>query len=91
MRIIPQDGRVVEAIFDRGWDGPEKSYLEYWRWCFGSGTVIFRNPHAYPVLADISFGLRANEPVAFQLDGDYLGAREKVRFTAVPSALRVFC
>ncbi len=37
------------------------------------------------------FGLRANEPVAFQLDGDYLGAREKVRFTAVPSALRVFC
>ncbi|OLB75961.1 MAG: diacylglycerol kinase [Actinobacteria bacterium 13_2_20CM_2_71_6] len=37
------------------------------------------------------FGLRATEPVAFQLDGDYLGAREKVRFTAVPSALRVFC
>jgi diacylglycerol kinase family enzyme len=37
------------------------------------------------------FGLRASEPVAFQLDGDYLGAREKVRFSAVPSALRVFC
>ena len=43
-------------------------------------------------LHDLSeFGLRANEPVAFHLDGDYLGAREKVRFTAVPSALRVFC
>jgi len=53
-----------------------------------------RGPHGRRVLRrhDLDeFGLRANEPVAFQLDGDYLGAREKVRFTAVPSALRVFC
>jgi len=51
-------------------------------------------PHGRRVLRlhDLAeFGLRANEPLAFQLDGDYLGAREKVRFTAVPSALRVFC
>jgi diacylglycerol kinase family enzyme len=53
-----------------------------------------RGPHGRRVLRlhDVAeFGLRASEPVAFQLDGDYLGAREKVRFTAVPSALRVFC
>jgi len=51
-------------------------------------------PHGNAVLRlhDMAeFGVRADEPVAFQLDGDYLGAREKVRFTAVPDALRVFC
>jgi Sphingosine kinase and enzymes related to eukaryotic diacylglycerol kinase len=37
------------------------------------------------------FTLVAKEPIGFQLDGDYLGPREKVRFTAVPHALRVIC
>jgi len=53
-----------------------------------------RGPHGRRVLRlhDVAeFGVRAPGPVAFQLDGDYLGEREKVRFTAVPSALRVFC
>jgi diacylglycerol kinase family enzyme len=31
------------------------------------------------------------EPRPFQLDGDYLGERERVRFRAVPDALRVSC
>lgn len=35
------------------------------------------------------FTLRASRPTAFQLDGDYLGEREKVRFTAVRDALDV--
>jgi diacylglycerol kinase family enzyme len=51
-------------------------------------------PHGRQVLRlhDVNeFTLRATQPVGFQLDGDYLGEREKVRFTAVPSALRVFC
>ena len=30
-------------------------------------------------------------PLAFQVDGDYLGERSKVTFSAVPDALRVFC
>ena len=30
-------------------------------------------------------------PEPFQLDGDYLGEREKVKFTAVPAALQVIC
>ncbi len=53
-----------------------------------------RGPHGASVLRrhDVTeFGVRADEPVAFQLDGDYLGTREKVRFTSVPKALRVFC
>jgi diacylglycerol kinase family enzyme len=35
------------------------------------------------------FTVRADEPVAFQVDGDYLGLRSEVFFEAVPKALRV--
>jgi diacylglycerol kinase family enzyme len=38
-----------------------------------------------------SFVLRASRPMAFQLDGDYLGERGKVEFVAVPEAVRVVC
>jgi diacylglycerol kinase family enzyme len=37
------------------------------------------------------FTLLTSRPEAFQLDGDYLGERDKVRFTSVPRALRVIC
>jgi diacylglycerol kinase family enzyme len=37
------------------------------------------------------FTLVCAQPRPFQLDGDYLGERELVRFTAVPEALRVVC
>jgi len=36
-----------------------------------------------------SFALRSDRPLGFQVDGDYLGEREQVTFTAVPEALRV--
>jgi diacylglycerol kinase family enzyme len=43
-------------------------------------------------LHDLSdFTLSAAEPIAFQLDGEYLGERTKVNFSAIPEALRVFC
>jgi len=35
------------------------------------------------------FGVQSEEPVAFQVDGDYLGQRTSVGFDAVPEALRV--
>ena len=42
-------------------------------------------------LHDLSeFTLYANRPTAWQLDGDHLGDRLSVRFTAVPEALRVY-
>jgi diacylglycerol kinase family enzyme len=34
--------------------------------------------------------LLAQRPVAFQVDGDYLGPRERVTFRSVPDALRVY-
>ncbi|GAB3815465.1 diacylglycerol/lipid kinase family protein [Micromonospora zhanjiangensis] len=37
------------------------------------------------------FSLVSSRPQAYQLDGDYLGERSKVRFTSVPAALRVIC
>ncbi|MFG1944929.1 diacylglycerol/lipid kinase family protein [Nonomuraea sp. NPDC048826] len=38
---------------------------------------------------EAEFTLRASRPVAFQLDGDYLGEREAVTFRATPNALQV--
>lgn len=35
--------------------------------------------------------LHAAEPLPFQVDGDYLGRREKVQLVSVPQALRVLC
>jgi diacylglycerol kinase family enzyme len=35
------------------------------------------------------FTLRAHRPIAFQLDGEYLGGRELVSFRSVPKALRI--
>ncbi|WP_020525061.1 diacylglycerol/lipid kinase family protein [Catelliglobosispora koreensis] len=37
------------------------------------------------------FVVSSTTPQAFQLDGDYLGDREKVKFSSVPAALRVIC
>lgn len=49
------------------------------------GKGVFR-------LHDVTeFSLLSAVPQPFQLDGDYLGEREKVRFTSVPEALRVIC
>ena len=37
------------------------------------------------------FTLRSAAPMAFQVDGDYLGERNKLDFAAVPNALRIVC
>lgn len=52
------------------------------------------DPHGRRVVRhhDLSeFTVTSPTPQAFQLDGDYLGEREKVRFAAVPEALHVIC
>jgi diacylglycerol kinase family enzyme len=35
------------------------------------------------------FTLRASRPLALQVDGDWLGERDSVRFRSVPDVLRV--
>jgi diacylglycerol kinase family enzyme len=48
----------------------------------GGRNVVHRHDLAW-------FGVQSDEPVAFQVDGDYLGQRTSVAFDAVPKALRV--
>jgi diacylglycerol kinase family enzyme len=51
-----------------------------------------RPPHGRSVLGLHDVGevtIRSTRPVAFQLDGEYMGERECVRFLSVPDALRV--
>jgi diacylglycerol kinase family enzyme len=56
--------------------------------------LLADSPHGRAVLGlhDVSeFTLRAEVPMALQLDGEYLGEHDKVSFVSVPSALRVIC
>jgi diacylglycerol kinase family enzyme len=48
----------------------------------GRGAIV---RHDLPELT-----LLANRPIPFQVDGEYLGPRERVTFRSVPAALRVF-
>ncbi|GII81610.1 hypothetical protein Sru01_65920 [Sphaerisporangium rufum] len=48
-----------------------------------------RGRHLLHTHDEAEFTLAAGRPVAFQLDGDYLGERERVTFRSVPSALQV--
>ncbi|MFG1710637.1 diacylglycerol/lipid kinase family protein [Nonomuraea sp. M3C6] len=45
--------------------------------------------HLVQLHDEAEFTLTARRPVAFQLDGDYLGERESVTFRATPNALQV--
>jgi diacylglycerol kinase family enzyme len=67
-----------------------------WQMLSGGGTgadhVTAAGPHGRRVLRlhDLpGFSLRANRPMAFQLDGDYLGERDEVMFRSVENAVRV--
>jgi diacylglycerol kinase family enzyme len=52
------------------------------------------DPHGRQVLRlhdQAEFTIVAERPQPFQLDGDYLGERQKVHVVSVPEALRVIC
>jgi diacylglycerol kinase family enzyme len=60
----------------------------------GQLTAGRGEPHGKQVLQlhdQGEFTVIASRPQAFQLDGDYLGERQKVHFVSVPEALRVIC
>jgi diacylglycerol kinase family enzyme len=48
-----------------------------------------RGRRVYRLHDQDGFTLVAGKPLAFQVDGDYLGERERVVFTSEPKALRV--
>ncbi|MDB6169872.1 MAG: hypothetical protein JWM88_2736 [Verrucomicrobia bacterium] len=61
LRMVPETGRLLEAVFDDKWYPPERSHLEYWRWSKGPATLTLRNPHPFPLLVTISFGVRSKD------------------------------
>jgi len=54
-----------------------------------SRRARLRGRHLFRLHDLPSFALRSDRPLGFQVDGDYLGEREQVTFSAVPEALRV--
>jgi diacylglycerol kinase family enzyme len=85
-----------DASFDRGLDVLAMRQLKV-----GSTARTVRqmasrrgDPHGRQVLRlhdQAEFTIVAERPQPFQLDGDYLGERQKVHVTSVPQALRVIC
>jgi len=85
-----------EASFDLGLDVMAMRALRVPSTTRTVTQILSRNahPHGRRVLSlhDLeAFTLRAESPQPFQLDGDYLGDREKVEFASVARALRVIC
>jgi hypothetical protein len=62
LRIVEATGRTVEAIFPtEQWFQAERSRFDYWRWSRGDAEVVFRNPHLFPVTAEITFDLKSRD------------------------------
>lgn len=57
-----ENGKFVEMDFKDGWFEIERSRLEYWRWSSGSASVVFTNPHRFPIRIRSEFDLRSREP-----------------------------
>jgi diacylglycerol kinase family enzyme len=85
-----------EASFDRGLDVLAVRNLYIASTTRTVTQMVSRNadPHGKHVLRlhdQAEFTVVASRPQPFQLDGDYLGERQKVHFLSVPEALRVIC
>ena len=83
------------AAFDRGLDVFAMRSLDTTSALRTGRQMLFdapKTPHGRNVLTlhdQAEITVRASRPVAFQVDGEYVGERECVRFVSVPNALRV--
>lgn len=85
-----------DASFDRGLDllAVRNLYIASTTRTVTQMVSRNANPHGKHVLRlhdQAEFTVVASRPQPFQLDGDYLGERQKVHFLSVPNALRVIC
>jgi len=85
-----------EASFDRGLDVLALRHLYVGSTARTVRQIVSQkaDPHGGQVLRlhdQAEFTVVASRPQPFQLDGDYLGERQKVQFVSVPEALRVIC
>ena len=85
LRMVEASGRTVEAVFsEQEWYLPERSRFDYWRWSRGAAEVVLRNPHPFPIQADITFDLKSSDDRnvivrAAGADGNVLWKGETVR------------
>jgi diacylglycerol kinase family enzyme len=83
------------ARFDTGLDliGLQRmglpAMLRLIRQIVGEHSGLPAGKHLVQAHDEAEFTLSAERPVAFQLDGDYLGERERVVFRSIPDALQV--
>jgi diacylglycerol kinase family enzyme len=87
---------LPDASFDRGLDvlAIRQLYVPSTVRTVTQLTSRKGDPHGKQVLKlhdQSEFTVLASRPQPFQLDGDYLGERQKVHFVSVPEALRVIC
>ena len=86
---------TTTATFDTGLDLVALRKLGVVRTLWAASGMITgqgvrgRSRLALPDLRE--FRLVAERPMHFEVDGDYLGERDDVLFTSVPSAIRVIC
>jgi diacylglycerol kinase family enzyme len=85
-----------DASFDRGLDVMALRHLYVPSTVRTVTQIASRKgaPHGKQVLKlhdQDEFTVLSTRPQPFQLDGDYLGERQKVHFVSVPEALRVIC
>jgi diacylglycerol kinase family enzyme len=85
-----------DASFDRGLDVMALRHLYVPSTVRTVTQIASRkgDPHGKQVLKlhdQDEFTVLSSRPQPFQLDGDYLGERQKVHFVSVPEALRVIC
>jgi diacylglycerol kinase family enzyme len=85
-----------EASFDHGLDLLALRHMHVSSTAMTVTRMASRkgHPHGRQVLRlhdQEEFTVVSTRPQAFQLDGDYLGERQKVHFVSVPEALRVIC
>jgi len=78
--VAPASGKKIEMVFDSHWSAPESLRRECWRWNFGTAGLVVRNPHAFPLVAHVSLGLKTLEDreVRLLVDGrEYWDGRLK--------------
>lgn len=60
----------VKVLFEPGWYGTEGTRLDYWRWSSGSAGFVFKNPHHFAIVAEVTFDLRSREVRDARLECD---------------------
>jgi diacylglycerol kinase family enzyme len=83
-----------DASFDHGLDLFALRALHLPSTLRAAGQILAKRPaphgrRVYRLHDQEGFTLVGRKPLAFQVDGDYLGERERVQFTSEPKALRV--